>query len=134
MWHIEGIFYIHSVKSVLIQSFSGPYFPAFKLNMERYNISLYSVRMRENTDQRNSAYGADTVFTQWLHSRFNSNYSYSSSSLIVFIYRVRTYINLFHSKEIVISYYNALKIYYATVNNHKAKQIKKIMFSFEWEC
>ena len=35
----------HCVKSVRIQSFSGPHFAAF---------SPYSVRMRENTDQKNS--------------------------------------------------------------------------------
>ena len=35
--------------------FSGRYFPAFGLNTERYgirNISPYSVRMREDTDQK----------------------------------------------------------------------------------
>ena len=30
----------------------GPYFPAFRLKTERYGV--YSVRMRENTDQKNS--------------------------------------------------------------------------------
>ena len=30
----------HYVKSVLIRSFSGPYFPAFGLNTERYSVSL----------------------------------------------------------------------------------------------
>ena len=30
----------HCVKSVLIRSFSGPYFPAFGLNTERYSVSL----------------------------------------------------------------------------------------------
>ena len=44
----------HYVKSVRIWSFSGPYFPAIGLNTER---SPYSVRMRENTDQKNSEYG-----------------------------------------------------------------------------
>ena len=34
----------HCVKSVRIQSFSGPHFP-------------YSVQMRENTEQKNSDYG-----------------------------------------------------------------------------
>ena len=48
----------HCVKSVRIRSFSGPYFPAFGLNMDRYRVSLQnSVRMRENTDQDNSEYG-----------------------------------------------------------------------------
>ena len=47
------------MKSVRIQSFSGPYFPAFGLNMERYgrSISPYSVHMRENRNQRNCEYG-----------------------------------------------------------------------------
>ena len=30
----------HCVKSVRIRSFSGPYFPAFGLNTERYGVSL----------------------------------------------------------------------------------------------
>ena len=37
----------HCVKNVQIRSFSDPYFPAFGLNTE-----IYSVRMRENTDQK----------------------------------------------------------------------------------
>ena len=32
-------------------------FTSFQLNRERYKISPYSVPMRENTDQNNSAYG-----------------------------------------------------------------------------
>ena len=31
---------IHCVKSVRIQSYSGTYFPAFGLNMDRYSVSL----------------------------------------------------------------------------------------------
>ena len=31
---------LHCVKSVHIQSFSGPYFPTFGLNTERYGVSL----------------------------------------------------------------------------------------------
>ena len=42
----------HCAKRVLIRSYSGPYFPAFGLNM----ISPYSVRMRENTEQSKSEY------------------------------------------------------------------------------
>ena len=42
------------VKSVHIRSFSGPHFSAFELNTERYYP--YSIRMRENTDQKNSEY------------------------------------------------------------------------------
>ena len=47
---------VHYVKSVRIRSYSGPHFPAFRLNTERYSISPYSVRMRENRDQNNSEY------------------------------------------------------------------------------
>ena len=43
----------HCVKSVRILSYSGLYFPAFGLNT---NISPYSDRMPENTDQNNSKY------------------------------------------------------------------------------
>ena len=42
---------LHSVKSFRIRSYSGPYFPAFGLNTERY------AALRENTDQKNSEYG-----------------------------------------------------------------------------
>ena len=52
----------HCVKSVGIWSFSGLYFPASVLN---------TVRMQENTSQRNSEYGH---FTQWhYHRQYHSN-------------------------------------------------------------
>ena len=31
---------VHCVKSVRIQSYSGPYFPAFGLNTKRYSVSI----------------------------------------------------------------------------------------------
>ena len=42
----------HWVRSVRIRSFSGPHFPTFGLNTERYALT-----MRENTNQKNSEYG-----------------------------------------------------------------------------
>ena len=45
---------MYCVKSVRIRSYSGPYFPAFELNMERYSVSLRikseseKVRTRKN--------------------------------------------------------------------------------------
>ena len=39
---------LHCIKSVHIQSFSGLYFPAFGLNMERFEVTR---------DQKNSEYG-----------------------------------------------------------------------------
>ena len=44
----------HCVTSVPIRSFFGPDFPAFGLSTERNEVS---VRMWENTDQKNSRYG-----------------------------------------------------------------------------
>ena len=32
---------LHCKKSVLIQRFAGPYFPAFRLNTDRYSVSLH---------------------------------------------------------------------------------------------
>ena len=32
---------LHCVKSVRILSYSGPYFPAFGLNTEKYSVSLH---------------------------------------------------------------------------------------------
>ena len=56
--HSWILFYKHSVKSVRIRSYSCPYFPAFKLNTERYFLSLriqsecgkIRTRMTPNTD------------------------------------------------------------------------------------
>ena len=52
-WRFDNLNYLHSyfheswlisnfhcVKSVRIRSYSGPHFPAFGLNMERYSVSL----------------------------------------------------------------------------------------------
>ena len=45
-------------------AFSGPYFPTFGPNTERYgSISPYSVRMRKNTDHKNLL-RMWTLFTQ----------------------------------------------------------------------
>ena len=44
----------HCVKSIRILSFSGPYFPAFVLNPDRYSVSI---RMWENTDQKKPEHG-----------------------------------------------------------------------------
>ena len=43
--------------------FSGPYFHACGQNTERYSVSPYSIRMRENTDQKKLRVW--TIFTQW---------------------------------------------------------------------
>ena len=65
MQHRNKVLYIrlflcNCVKNVHIRSFSGPYFPAFGLNKERYRVLRifpYSVQIRENKGQKNSEYG-----------------------------------------------------------------------------
>ena len=54
----------HCVKSVRIRNFSGPYFPAFGLNTERYSVSLQiqfkcekeKTRKTPNTDTSHAVY------------------------------------------------------------------------------
>ena len=51
---IFGILTPHSVKSVRIRGYSGPHFPAFQTEYgDKRNISSYSVRMRQNLEQKN---------------------------------------------------------------------------------
>ena len=74
----------HYVKSVLIRSYSGPYFPAFGLNTKRYGVSLriqsecgkIQTRITPNTDTfyavffyaefllQSSDYVSDTCYTE----------------------------------------------------------------------
>ena len=70
---------LHCVKSVRIRSYSGPYFPTFGLNTERYGVSLrsispYSVQMLENADQNNSEYKHFSRSATDTHNRFISNW------------------------------------------------------------
>ena len=55
------------MKSVGIRSFYGPYFAAIGLNTD----SLYSVRLRETTDQKNSEYGHFSCSTVCFHKSRN---------------------------------------------------------------
>ena len=64
--------YLHYVKSVTLRK--KCYFPAFELNTEGLNISPYSVRMRENTDQNNSKCG------QFSHSAIFAEKFYHQTS------------------------------------------------------
>ena len=61
-WYFLNMY--HCVKSVRIQSYSGPYFPAFRLNTERYFVSLrilyeygkIRTRITPNTDTFHAVY------------------------------------------------------------------------------
>ena len=48
---MDGFTKLHCVKSVRIRSYSGPNFPTYGLNMERYSVSLLiqSVRGKMRT-------------------------------------------------------------------------------------
>ena len=60
---------MHCMKVFHIGGFSGPYFLAFRLS-----ISPYSVRIRENMDQKNSEYGQFLRSDKWLiYVQFGSN-------------------------------------------------------------
>ena len=49
---------IHCVKNIRIRSYSSSYFPAFRLNIEEYGVSLHIQSKCEiNTDRNNSDYG-----------------------------------------------------------------------------
>ena len=56
-----NVFTVWNVAKCVV--FSGPYFPTFGLNRERYFVSPYSVRIQENTDQKKLRIW--TLFTQW---------------------------------------------------------------------
>ena len=50
----ENVIATHCVKSVRVRSFSGLYFTVFRLNSKIYKKNyLYSIKIRENTDQKN---------------------------------------------------------------------------------
>ena len=53
--------------SILIQSYSGPHFPAFGLNTQRCIYLMFSVRMRQNADQNNSEYGHFSRSVHYTH-------------------------------------------------------------------
>ena len=43
----------HCVKIARTRSYSGPHFPVFELNTEKYGLSLHiQSKLRENTDQK----------------------------------------------------------------------------------
>ena len=43
---------IYCVKSVQYGVIFGPYFPVLGLSTKIYGVSLYSIRIQENTDQK----------------------------------------------------------------------------------
>ena len=66
----------HCVKSVCIRSSSGPYFPAFGMNTERYGVSFHiqsecgKIRTRKtpNTDTFDAVSVSYIQFVQYFHA------------------------------------------------------------------
>ena len=93
----------HCVKSVRIRSSSGPHFPSFRLNTERYgashrgirSISPNSVRMRGYTDLKNSKYGhvlrmykgeRKIIDNFWIKKRkANNSHQYQHTLILILI-------------------------------------------------
>ena len=76
--------FFHYVKSVRIRSFSGPYFPAFGLNTERYGVSLRiqsecgKIRTRKTPRKIRTS---KTPNTDTFHAVFVLNFLYFYSNL-----------------------------------------------------
>ena len=76
--------YTRCVESARIRSYSGPHFSRIRTEyVEKWSISLYSVRMRENAGK----YGPEklrirTLFTHWYLSVFSPNAVNSGKMLI----------------------------------------------------
>ena len=67
---------IHCVKSVRIRSYSGPHFPAFGLNTERYGVSLRTQsecgKMRTRITPKTDTFHA-VILLFFFHSRRKRN-------------------------------------------------------------
>ena len=71
----------HCVKSVRIRSFSGPYFPAFKVNTERYEVShriqSQCVKIRTRKTQITYTFHAVSIFKDiMLHAQRLHNFDF----------------------------------------------------------
>ena len=62
---LSQMFDWHYVKSVRIRSYSGPYFPAFALNTERYGVSL-CIQSECGKMRTRITPNTDTFYTLWV--------------------------------------------------------------------
>ena len=70
----------HCVKSVQIQSFSGPYIPAFGLNAE-----IYGVNLRIQSKYGKIQTRKNSVFGYFSDSRLTMKYDGNSNNIILWI-------------------------------------------------
>ena len=81
----------HCVKSVPVRSYSGPYYPAFGLNAERYSVSVsiqservkIQTRITPNTDTFHLLY--EMLCAIWYHL---FNFNLKNVKLLLTVYNV----------------------------------------------
>ena len=83
----------HCVRSVLIRSCSAPHFPAFRLNMERYGVSL---RIQSEYGKMRTRITPNTDTFYAVRTNENS------------LAQGRNFWRLLYSKVLIFSYYKAL--------------------------
>ena len=71
----------HCVKSIRIRSFSGPYFPAFGLNTERYEVSFHIQSDYEKIRTRKTP-NTDTFHAVWVLNTPLISYNYSGQQSV----------------------------------------------------
>ena len=119
----EHIFYIciHCIKSIRIQGYSGPHFPAFRLNAKRYSIPLhpYSVQMLENADQNYPKYGhflrSDTFIYMYLWIYM---YIYANNLIICIHIYLSISILCMHIIYVCLCIYTYMHIQYRYIHIH----------------
>ena len=90
------------IKQVRIWTFSGPYFLAVGLQ----NKYLYSVRMRENKDQKNSEYGhfsRSVNFIDAFDSQNNVSWQYLRKNIFACLFSVHNTISLSSHEQVCLT-------------------------------
>ena len=80
---------IHCVEYVSILSFSGPYFPSFGLNMERYRVSLHiqseCKKIRTRNTRNTDIFSPSDSYSWFPIFLVTSNHSFFSVSIKCFL-------------------------------------------------
>ena len=114
---------------------SGPYFPVFGLNTEIYSKSPYSVRIQENTDQKELRVW--TIFMQWFVPKTKVEVK-TDGHLIVFILVCNVKHDWTDQNNFLVCSRLKLKVLTVLFSNvnvlfiHIEIFIPKSFFSFQW--
>ena len=114
MWLIAFVDSRHCVKSAQIRIFSGPYFPAFRLNTERYFVSLrIQSECRKIQTRKNFVFGLysrNICLFQWLETCW-----FHLAKLKLYLFK---FYPLLH-----ISMVKPSKFYVKLISNHELSQL-----------